>query len=112
MLDRVPSAARERLILSDEPHLVLGSHCWICCTGRFTPNGYARLYIRRNVEVVMHRFLYKLLIDPELPKQMLLDHLCKVRNCVNPEHLEPVTNRENTLRGNAILFQSRITQNT
>lgn len=104
MFERVPEAIRARLILSSEPHAALGTHCWLCCAGRFTPNGYARLYLYRNHEVVLHRFLYKLLIDAELPKSLLLNHLCRIRNCVNPFHLEPVTNRENTLRGNAVLF--------
>lgn len=35
-----------------------------------------------------------------IPEGLTLDHLCRVRRCVNPSHLEPVTNRENILRGN------------
>ena len=33
-----------------------------------------------------------------IPEGLTLDHLCRVRACVNPAHLEPVTLRENTLR--------------
>jgi hypothetical protein len=36
--------------------------------------------------------------DP-IPAGLHLDHLCRVRDCVNPEHLEPVTNAENLRRG-------------
>lgn len=106
MFECVPSAIRERLILADEPHPVLLTRCWLCIAGRFTPNGYARIYdAQRNLEVVLHRFLYKLLINPNLPRELLLDHLCRVRNCVNPEHLEPVPPGVNTHRGKAILYK-------
>ncbi len=45
-----------------------------------------------------HRISYEIHIGP-IPDGLQLDHLCRVRNCINPSHLEPVTNRENSLRG-------------
>lgn len=45
-----------------------------------------------------HRFVYEQIRGP-IPDGMDIDHLCRVRNCVNPDHMEPVTRRENTLRG-------------
>lgn len=45
-----------------------------------------------------HRVAYELLIGP-IPAGMTLDHLCRNRLCVNPVHLEAVTNRVNILRG-------------
>ena len=45
-----------------------------------------------------HRIGYEQLVGP-IPKGLELDHLCRVRHCVNPDHLEPVTHKENTLRG-------------
>ena len=45
-----------------------------------------------------HRFAYELLVGP-IPKRMVLDHLCRRRNYLNPEHLEAVTDAENVLRG-------------
>lgn len=48
-----------------------------------------------------HRFSYELLVGP-VPPGLELDHLCRNRRCVNPEHLEPVTHRENQLRGETV----------
>lgn len=45
-----------------------------------------------------HRVVYQLLVGP-IPEGLDLDHLCRSRICVNPAHLEPVTRRENLLRG-------------
>ena len=51
-----------------------------------------------------HRFAYELLIGP-IPDGLQIDHLCRVPLCVNVAHLEPVTNRVNTVRGKAGLRQ-------
>lgn len=45
-----------------------------------------------------HRYVYTQLVGP-IPDGLQLDHLCRVPCCVNPDHLEPVTNRENVIRG-------------
>lgn len=45
-----------------------------------------------------HRFAYIHFVG-EIPSGLVLDHLCRNRGCVNPGHLEPVTNRENIMRG-------------
>jgi hypothetical protein len=51
-----------------------------------------------------HRVSYELHVGP-IPEGLTLDHLCRVRHCVNPDHLEPVTNRENILRGESFTAQ-------
>ena len=51
---------------------------------------------RRTVRA--HRLAYEELVGP-IPEGLQIDHLCRVRCCVNPAHLEPVTNRENVRRG-------------
>ena len=45
-----------------------------------------------------HRLVYELLVGP-IPDGLELDHLCRVHNCLNPDHLEPVTKAENIRRG-------------
>ncbi len=72
------------------------SGCWIW-TGSLTNNGYGRVSVSRKI-VVAHKISY-LIYRGDIPKGLTLDHLCRVRCCVNPWHLEPVTMRENIMRG-------------
>jgi hypothetical protein len=72
------------------------SGCWLWA-GEWNDGGYGRLWIRgKNHQA--HRLSYELHKGP-IPDGLTIDHLCRVRCCVNPDHLEPVTMRENTLRG-------------
>lgn len=54
----------------------------------------------RSRMVLAHRVSYELLVGP-IPDGLQLDHLCRVRLCVNPSHLEAVTQRENILRSDS-----------
>jgi hypothetical protein len=49
-----------------------------------------------------HRLLYEWMVGP-IPRRLDLDHLCRQPLCVRPDHLEPVSRRENLLRGNTVV---------
>lgn len=70
------------------------SGCWLWMAASSQGYGHVRLGSR---VLRAHRLVYTTLRGD--PGGKLLDHLCRVRQCVNPDHLEPVTNRENCLRG-------------
>lgn len=70
--------------------------CWIWSGARGT-GGYGRFRVAGRTREA-HRVAYLMLVGP-IPDGLQLDHLCRVRSCVNPAHLEPVTSRENTRRG-------------
>ena len=59
-------------------------------------DGYVHLH-RKGSMVYAHRLAYTEAKGP-IPKGYTVDHLCRVRNCVNPEHLEAVTFLENVRR--------------
>ena len=70
--------------------------CWLWTASTDT-HGYGQLGVEGRL-VQAHRFSYEMINGP-IPEGLTMDHLCRVRRCVNPKHLEPVTGRENTLRG-------------
>lgn len=74
-----------------------GDSCWLWTSAK-TKGGYGEFHIGSRV-LYSHRLAYELLAGP-IPEGLTLDHLCRVRHCVNPAHLEAVSNRVNVLRGN------------
>jgi hypothetical protein len=70
--------------------------CWLW-TGTKTGDGYGSVGFEA-VTWRVHRLVYVNLVGP-IPEGLQLDHLCRVRHCCNPEHLEAVTGQENQRRG-------------
>lgn len=70
--------------------------CWVW-TGSLNRDGYGLTSIKDKTTQA-HRAAYRALVG-EIPDGLVLDHLCRVRRCVNPAHMEPVTNFENLRRG-------------
>lgn len=70
---------------------------WTACKNI---GGYGRVKIGDRF-LMAHRVAYEGSVG-QIPNGLQLDHLCRTRECVRPDHLEPVTNKENVLRGNGI----------
>lgn len=70
--------------------------CWTI--GAYAETNYSWIMLEDGTQQLGHRFAYEFLIGP-IPEGLQLDHLCRRPHCVNPDHLEPVTPRENYLRG-------------
>lgn len=69
-------------------------------------NGYGVFNLGREQGTVLaHRWAYTFLVGP-IPDRLQLDHRCRNRVCVNPDHLEPVIQRKNLLRGNGLSAQN------
>lgn len=89
---------KTRLWSMTRVNLVTG--CWEW-TGTKQSDGYAQVRFERRNRIA-HRVSYEYFLGP-IPAGLELDHLCRVRHCINPEHLEPVSGTVNKLRGNSPL---------
>ena len=77
------------------------SGCWVW-TAYVRRDGYGELQLGRGPGAILsHRFAYEYFIGA-IPPGLTLDHKCRNRQCVNPAHLEPVSRRENILRGEGV----------
>lgn len=72
--------------------------CWLW-TGAKLPRGYGQFHVPGYK--LAHRYAYELLVGP-IPDTYTIDHTCRNPSCVRPDHLEPVTMRENLLRGDTV----------
>lgn len=75
--------------------------CWLW-TGTLDDYGYGQLYGgfengRERAPLKAHRLAYELFVGP-IPDGLTIDHVCQVKRCVNPAHLDVVTKGENTRR--------------
>ena len=71
--------------------------CWLWTGAGAKGLGYGRFRIDRK-SVLAHRWLFQRL-GRVIPQGLELDHLCRTPQCVNPDHLEPISHRENNGRG-------------
>ena len=71
------------------------SGCWLWMANQH-PRGYGLFWLNGRMGWA-HRAAYELHVGP-IPKGAELDHKCRVHECVNPRHLEPVTHAENMRR--------------
>ena len=102
--------ARDRPLGEDRPRvkilprcLVDENGCWIW-TGALSSTGYGAVRWEGRIWNT-HRLLYIDLVG-EVPKELTMDHLCRNRACCNPQHLEPVTQRVNILRGRGVTAEN------
>ena len=77
--------------------------CWLWI-GAINENGYG-LFWHEGKWGKAHRASYELYVGP-IPQGRELDHLCRIRRCVNWVHVEPVTRRVNLLRGDTIVAEN------
>lgn len=77
------------------PIIINHNDCWNF-TGHISKSGYGKLRIKNKV-VYAHRYYYENL-KGKIPQNLQLDHLCRNRSCVNPDHLEIVDSKTNTMR--------------
>ena len=90
--ERFWAKVREGAVPTYAPHL---GECWIW-SGSVSTQGYGKF---SNPSLLAHRVSYESMVGP-IPEGLAIDHLCRVRTCVNPAHLDPVTAAENTRREN------------
>lgn len=94
-------AGLERFI-SPEPN----SGCWLW-TGKVNEKGYGKYTLNFQrprmgcKSYLAHRLVYERIVGT-IPVGLELDHLCRIRCCVNPDHLEPVLHRVNVMRGEGV----------
>lgn len=73
------------------------NNCWIWIGSTRSINGYGQFLFNGKL-VQSHRISFEI-FKGDIPNGLVIDHLCRNKICVNPEHLEAVSNKENILRG-------------
>ena len=85
------------------PHL---GPCWEMTSRWRSGNGYAKLSVNGRA-CMAHRAIFECVKGESIDNGKVLDHLCRNRGCVNPDHVEPVTPKINTERGRGVFHQFR-----
>lgn len=78
--------------------------CWLWTASKYY-NGYGQFLNGNGRKICAHRFSYENFVGP-IPDGLQLDHLCAVRHCVNPQHLEPVSIKRNQERMSGVRVNS------
>lgn len=99
-----PRPAIERLLAKIKFDHATG--CWVS-QYKPTNQGYTMVGTSPGRFVLAHRLAYEFYRGP-IPAGLDLDHLCRVRRCCNPLHLEPVTRRENMVRGESPTMRAHL----
>lgn len=76
------------------------SGCWEW-QGSRNHGGYARMTFRGNSNTRVHRIMYEV-FKGKIPYTIVINHKCRVRHCINPDHLELKTIGENVLMGETL----------
>jgi hypothetical protein len=101
----IPWHKIERRIVRDQ------NGCWRY-GGTLNEKGYAQFTVNlggKNYTAKLHRVAWKKFVGP-IPDGLQVDHLCRVRHCLNPRHFELVTTQENTRRGVVARKAQRLNQ--
>jgi hypothetical protein len=81
---------------------IVGTACWLW-TASIQAKGYGQIHVRRDDagrQIIRRAHTVAwVLVRGEFAADLEIDHLCRVRHCVNPDHLEAVTTKVNSLRG-------------
>jgi hypothetical protein len=94
-INRPGKSLAERFEKMTIPEPNSGCILWL---GALSRGGYGRTNIGSRRNVLVHRAAYEDARGP-IPDGLTIDHLCRLRSCVNSDHMEAVTMRENVLRG-------------
>lgn len=79
--------------------ILFTTDCWIWTASKDS-SGYGKIMFNKKI-VSAHRMAYNLFFG-EIPNKLEIDHLCRNRPCVNPNHMEVVTHKENCKRGDHV----------
>jgi excisionase family DNA binding protein len=89
-----PAPLRERML----SRLIIDPSGCLLWTGARNSSGYGHIRVGGGrSDAFVHRLMYEMFAEP-IPDGLELDHLCRVRHCASPAHLEPVTSGQNKLR--------------
>lgn len=106
--DGKPGPASRRLSLAQRVARYIdyrAEGCWEW-RGARDVTGYGRVRFGGRL-LLVHRAVYELVVGA-IPAGLQIDHLCRNRSCCNPDHLEPVTRRENILRGVSVVARNAV----